>query len=211
MANFLAVVARGPGSNLVGDGKALLNMAQTYVGRTPDGTYSNMVDASNAVHCSDLRAPGTEIQAAISKSVSTKYPFFGAILMNDMLYCTYWPVAPTQPPRTVRAVGAPPMVVGNTGDPATPYAWAQRLVAELDAAFLVTFRSGMHTAAGASTRAWMHATSTICSRRRPGSPISPVKWAPSAMWQCSRPPAHRRRGPPAPSGKIGVQRPMAPG
>ncbi len=135
-----------------GDGRALLDMAQTYVGRTPDGTYSNMVDASNAIHCSDLRAPGApEIQAAVA-GVSAKYPFFGAILMNDMLYCTYWPVAPTQPPRTVRAVGAPPlMVVGNTGDPATPYAWAQRLVAELDAAFLVTFRSGMHTAAGAST------------------------------------------------------------
>lgn len=135
-----------------GDGRALLDMAQSYFGRNPDGIYPNLADANNAVHCSDLAAPSaTEIQAAVAV-VSAKYPVFGPIFMNDMLYCSYWPVALPQPPKTVRAVGAPPiMVVGNTGDPATPYAWAQRLVAELDAAFLVTFRSEMHTAAGAST------------------------------------------------------------
>ena len=45
------------------------------------------------------------------------------------------------------AVGAPPIVViGNTNDPATPYAWAQGLSHELSSAVLLTVNSDMHTA-----------------------------------------------------------------
>ena len=45
------------------------------------------------------------------------------------------------------AVGAPPIVViGNTNDPATPYAWAQGLAHELSSAVLLTVNSDQHTA-----------------------------------------------------------------
>ena len=41
--------------------------------------------------------------------------------------CAVWPAPPTRPVGPVAAAGAPPiLVVGTTGDPATPYQWAVR-------------------------------------------------------------------------------------
>lgn len=135
-----------------GDGSELLAMTQHYFMRNSDGSYPNAVDVFYAVNCLDSAAPSAaEIQSQLA-GVSAKYPFFGAMMMNDMLYCTYWPVPSRPPYGKTRATGAPPiMVVGTTGDPATPYAWSQRLATELDASFLVTFEGEMHTAGGAST------------------------------------------------------------
>jgi hypothetical protein len=43
--------------------------------------------------------------------------------------------------------GAPPiLVVGTTGDPATPYAWAQALSKELATGVLLTYEGEGHTA-----------------------------------------------------------------
>jgi TAP-like protein len=47
----------------------------------------------------------------------------------------------------VSGAGAQPIViVGTTGDPATPYAWAQALAKELRSAVLVTHEGEGHTA-----------------------------------------------------------------
>ena len=49
------------------------------------------------------------------------------------------------------ATGAPPiLVVGTTGDPATPYVWAKALAEELDSGVLVTRVGDGHTAYGVS-------------------------------------------------------------
>ena len=49
--------------------------------------------------------------------------------------------------RRVTAKGAPPIVVlGTTGDPATPYAWAQSLAGQLPGGVLLTLRGQGHTA-----------------------------------------------------------------
>ena len=49
------------------------------------------------------------------------------------------------------ASGAPPiLVVGTTGDPATPYAWAQKLAQELSSGVLLTRTGEGHTAYGKS-------------------------------------------------------------
>jgi hypothetical protein len=49
------------------------------------------------------------------------------------------------------AGAAPILVVGTTGDPATPYEWAQSLAAELDSGRLLTFEGTGHTAYGRDT------------------------------------------------------------
>jgi pimeloyl-ACP methyl ester carboxylesterase len=47
----------------------------------------------------------------------------------------------------VHAEGAGPiLVVGTTRDPATPYAWAQSLAAELSSGRLLTYEGDGHTA-----------------------------------------------------------------
>ena len=52
-------------------------------------------------------------------------------------------------PHAIRAPGAPPIVVvGTTRDPATPYAGAQGLAAQLSSGVLLTFEGDGHTAYG---------------------------------------------------------------
>ena len=59
-------------------------------------------------------------------------PHFGATTAWLGLPCTFWPVPAESKPAPVHAPGAPPiLVVGNTNDPATPYAWAQSLARQL--------------------------------------------------------------------------------
>ncbi|MFF7994437.1 alpha/beta hydrolase [Kitasatospora xanthocidica] len=56
----------------------------------------------------------------------------------------------TRPAPGVPTAAAPIVVVGTTGDPATPYAWAEKLTAELGNAVLLTRDGERHTAYGAS-------------------------------------------------------------
>ncbi|WP_449374772.1 alpha/beta hydrolase [Arthrobacter psychrolactophilus] len=42
------------------------------------------------------------------------------------------------------------LVIGTTGDPATPYAWAQALAEQLDSGVLITWQGEGHTAYGRS-------------------------------------------------------------
>lgn len=132
-----------------GDGSGLLTLTDYYFMRADDGSYPNAVDALYAVTCTDSSPPSAAELKVHAETAALAYPFFGAMLMNDNLYCSYWPAAPGLQPKTVRAAGAPQiMVVGTTGDPATPYAWSQRLAGELDASFLLTFQGERHVAGG---------------------------------------------------------------
>lgn len=135
-----------------GDGSKLLTLTNDYFWMANDGSYPNLADAFYAVTCTDFSAPSAaEVQSQI-ETVTRDYPFFGAMSMNDILYCTYWPAAPGLQPQMVSAAGAPQiMVVGTTGDPATPYAWSQRLASELDSSFLVTLEAERHVAAGTNS------------------------------------------------------------
>jgi hypothetical protein len=74
-------------------------------------------------------------------------PHFGATLAWSGLSCSSWPVKPTGEPHTIPAKGsAPILVVGTTRDPATPYAWAQGLAAQLDSGTLLSYNGDGHTA-----------------------------------------------------------------
>ena len=46
------------------------------------------------------------------------------------------------------AGAAPILVVGTTGDPATPYRWAESLADQLESGVLVTYEGEGHTAYG---------------------------------------------------------------
>jgi pimeloyl-ACP methyl ester carboxylesterase len=146
---FWPLLERALAAAQAGDGRQLLALTDAYFMRSDQGVYPNAIDAFYAVTCTDS-SPLNAAQVDEQIDAATRaYPFFGAMFINDMLYCTYWPAAPGLQPRTVSATGAPPiMVVGTTGDPATPYAWSQRLTNELDSSFLVTLEAQRHVAAG---------------------------------------------------------------
>ena len=67
-------------------------------------------------------------------------PVLGGLLGYEQLPCAFWPVkAASRYTGPFNAPGAPPiLVVGTTGDPATPYVWAKALARELDSGVLVT-------------------------------------------------------------------------
>ncbi|MGO1198713.1 MAG: alpha/beta hydrolase, partial [Dermabacteraceae bacterium] len=134
-----------------GDGAQLLNIADLSSERQPDGSYrTNATFAITAVNCLDH--PGVADEAWVQEEaqrLEEEFPTFGASLGGDG--CSHWPVPPLREPAPISAEGAGPIVVvGTTGDPATPYAWAENLSTQLDDAVLLTFEGNGHTAYGRS-------------------------------------------------------------
>ena len=53
--------------------------------------------------------------------------------------CAYWPEKPVGAVGPITAPGAPPiLLVGGTGDPATPYQWAQAVNKQIAGSVLLT-------------------------------------------------------------------------
>ena len=135
-----------------GDGTVLIDLADLLMERNSNGTYSNLPDVSTAVDCLDRPWPRdlAAWQSAAAAAARTA-PIFGAPNVWQSLACAYWPV-PSQPLPTIRAAGAPPvLVLGTTRDPATPYRWAQALATDLSSGVLVSWNGDGHTAYGSGS------------------------------------------------------------
>ncbi|MFF1735535.1 alpha/beta hydrolase [Streptomyces sp. NPDC058247] len=117
-----------------GDGTALLALADAYNERSPAGHYSSQSHAQRAISCLDDKERPTPAQAkkrlASFREIS---PVFGEFMGWDTAgWCHDWPVPGQYTTPEVSAPGAAPiLVVGNTGDPATPYEGARRMADEL--------------------------------------------------------------------------------
>ena len=134
---------------LAGDGTALLRLADSYLQREPDGSYpTNQWDVFTPVSCLDRPSDATpsDVEAVLPEFTEAS-ALFGDALAWGLLGCTDWPVPSDGLPGPVQAPDAPPvLVLGTTGDPATPYAWAESVAAQLDTGVLVTFDATPHTA-----------------------------------------------------------------
>jgi len=113
-----------------GDGRVLMALSDSMNGRSENGEYSNITAANIAINCADDKpryTPGyVEQKLPEFRDAS---PVFGDFLAWGMLSCTDWAVAGGAEHPDVSAPGsAPILVVGNTGDPATPYEGAKRMV-----------------------------------------------------------------------------------
>jgi len=130
-----------------GDGSLFLLLADPLNGRSSDGGYSNLIDAHRAVVCVDFPAPrDPAAYEARAKAWARKAPHFGALLAFSDVGCAFWPIPSTRKPAPVSAPGAPPIVViGSTGDPATPYPWSVALSRQLQSSILITRRGEGHT------------------------------------------------------------------
>jgi pimeloyl-ACP methyl ester carboxylesterase len=140
LAEALALAERG-------DGSGLLLLSDPLDGRKPNGSYSNLVDANAGVECLDF--PGPRDPAAYeaeAKLWAKKAPHFGALVAFSGMTCAFWPVGPDRTAGPVTAPGLPPIViVGSTGDPATPYRWAVSLSEQLPSSVLITRKGEGHT------------------------------------------------------------------
>ena len=116
-----------------GDGRALMLLSDTMNGRDQNGEYSNIAAANVAINCSDEkpRYSADYVQQKLPEFRAAS-PLFGDYLAWGMVSCTDWAVPGADDHPDVGAPGsAPILVVGNTGDPATPYAGAKKMVEAL--------------------------------------------------------------------------------
>jgi pimeloyl-ACP methyl ester carboxylesterase len=133
-----------------GDGAGLLLLADASDRRNRDGTYGQLNYAFPAIRCLDSQDDSVRAAEKRLAEESRRAPILGRLNGPDLV-CSLWPVksAPKQP--AVDADGAPPIVViGTTGDPATPYEYAKSMAGQLSSAVLVTFNGEGHLAYGQS-------------------------------------------------------------
>jgi pimeloyl-ACP methyl ester carboxylesterase len=137
-----------------GDGTTFILLADFYNDRDEAGKYSsNTLEANIAINCLDSRSSSApEAMAKQNAKLLQVSPILGRYWQNGALSCEQWPYPVAKRPASYSAKGAPTiMVVGTTGDPATPYKQAVALAHKVLAkGFLVTFKGQGHTAYGRS-------------------------------------------------------------
>ncbi|MFH8381530.1 alpha/beta hydrolase [Kitasatospora sp. NPDC018058] len=135
-----------------GQADDLLALADGYNGRDKDGRYEPSADAYTAIHCADGATDvpsGDQLKAALT-DLAAKAPLVSKHDPTAALFdpdCRIWPFRSTEKPHAIKsAAAAPIVVVGSTGDPATPYAWSEKLTGELGNAVLLTREGEGHVA-----------------------------------------------------------------
>ncbi len=124
----------------------LFLLADSYAERNPDGSYSNLFDANDAINCADAAYPNLDQIRSLQSQWRTRYPLFGAPIAASLVSCSVWR-ATKDPYPTGKANGSPPIVViGTTGDPATPYESTARLATMLGTGTVLTWQGEGHTA-----------------------------------------------------------------
>jgi hypothetical protein len=147
------VLTQAVDAALQGDYTPMMSLADFAFEREEDGTYStNATDAFLAVNCldypmvSDPEQMGRDEEALLAAS-----PTFGEFLAYGGVTCAHWKYGPVGEPAPASAPGADPLlVIGTTGDPATPYEWSLALADQLESAVHVTWEGEGHTAYGRS-------------------------------------------------------------
>jgi pimeloyl-ACP methyl ester carboxylesterase len=138
---------------MTGDVSLMLRLSDLGADRSSNGSYtSNSTFAFNAINCldypmeSDPAAMRAEQQQLMQES-----PTLGYFFAYGGTNCADWPYPNVRTPAPVEYTGESPIVViGTTGDPATPVEWASSLRKQLGNAALMTWEGEGHTAYGRS-------------------------------------------------------------
>ena len=133
-----------------GDGAGLLKLYDDYYQRKDDGSYGNELEAFLAISCLD--DPGATSIKAVDDAVPsfvTAAPRLGANFGYGYS-CALWPVKPAVKVGVTGKGAGPIVVVGTTGDPATPLASTRKMAAELEQGILLIVEANQHTGYGAN-------------------------------------------------------------
>jgi len=141
-------LAAGLASAAGGDGAGLLSLYDEYYQRQPDGSYGNELEAFIAISCLDDPGPvGVEAADAVVPQFARAARRFGPSFAYGYS-CALWPV-PQARRVTITGVGAGPVVVvGTTGDAATPLSSSRKAAATLEEGILLVVDADRHTGYG---------------------------------------------------------------
>ena len=132
-----------------GQGDTFLKLADEYTGRLEDGDYrSNEFDSAAIIDCLDFRDLRTiEEMKKDVRIFDEQAPLFGPYLAYSGLGCKYFETPKATrilPTKTVNPI----VIIGTTGDPATPYQWALGLNKILTNSVLISLTGDGHTGQG---------------------------------------------------------------
>jgi pimeloyl-ACP methyl ester carboxylesterase len=133
-----------------GVGKGILQLYDDYYQRKDDGTYGNELEAFLAISCLD--DPGATSTEEVDSHIED---FIAAAprLGGNFAYgysCALWPVKQAAKV-TITGKGAGPIVVvGTTGDPATPLDSTRKMALGLEQGILIVVDANQHTGYGAN-------------------------------------------------------------
>jgi pimeloyl-ACP methyl ester carboxylesterase len=135
----------------VKQGKAgkLLELADDYTGRTEDGNYTtNEFDSGAIIDCLDFADNRSVEQMKVDAQAFAKQaPLFGPYLAYGGLVCQYFETPEATEVLPIKSAN-PIVIIGTTGDPATPYEWAQGLHKILTNSVLISLTGDGHTGQG---------------------------------------------------------------
>ena len=140
---------------LQGYGDSFLDLVDQYSDRSPDGTYlANELDSGAIIDCLDWPDTRTiEETKEEAKRFTDVAPIFGPYLAYTNIACKY--LTPmikdklTRESNKITSVKtAPIIVIGTTGDPATPYKWAVGLHKIFTTSILITLNGDGHLGQG---------------------------------------------------------------
>jgi len=133
-----------------GNGTKLLTLAEEYARRTSNGTYvDNETDANLVIGCLDWHEMRSASQLETeAKAITKQAPIFGPYLSFNGSACRYLPKQANPAPPFTSSITSPILIIGTTGDPATPYEWAIGLQRSLKNSLLLTLNGNGHTGQG---------------------------------------------------------------
>ena len=135
-----------------GDADPAFDEADAYYNRYAGFYFGNGNEVYVSVLCNegDLASDGVGTLAGLDMledyaPVLGRYMGYDDYAVLDVA-CSHWPYPQAELPGEYRAAGAPPiLVIGTTNDPATPYAQAVSLAAQLESGVLVSYQGEGHT------------------------------------------------------------------
>ena len=133
-----------------GNGAGLLSLYDDYYQRKADGSYGNELEAFLAISCLDDPSATSieDVDAAVPAYIAAA-PRLGANFGYGYS-CALWPVRPATKVDVTGSGAGPIVVIGTTGDPATPLASTRKMAASLEKGILLIVEANQHTGYGAN-------------------------------------------------------------
>lgn len=134
-----------------GDGSGLLALNDDYYERSSDGTYGNELEAFVAISCLDDPGPttvqGVDAYADKFKAAAPRlWPGF-----TDEYPCVFWPARAEKRVPLTGAGAGPILVIGTTGDAATPLSGTRNMAKNLEDGRLIVVDANRHTGYGVNS------------------------------------------------------------
>lgn len=130
-------------SALDGDGAGLLRSSDGLNDRNPDGSYGSLYYSFPAIGCADSKDSGVLEAEQRWVEDQKKAPIYGKYF-GPGYTCALWPVRSAPQFKPTGSGAAAILVVGATGDPATPYQNAVTMAKQLTSGVLLTYEGEGH-------------------------------------------------------------------